>query len=463
MPQNFDTLLQTISHYKLFPPGTRLLVAVSGGADSIALLHWLARHQDPLQLSIYAASLNHGLRPEAKDDIDYVQSIAVDLNIPCITDFVDVPAIAQANKTGIETAARKARYDFLAKTAQQIGASHIATAHHADDQSETILMHILRGSGTQGLTGMSTISILPYHTDMTLVRPLLHIRRAEIENYCAEHNLQPRIDKSNFDTQYFRNEIRHEILPRLRQINPQLDTALGRLADIVSTEQQFMAQNYQKYFKVKANFGERITLSLTEFQKWHAAMQGRFFLDALSHFKIESAYDSIQNAITLAMKGQVGTISEFSGDVRLRIGYDNLYIEPVSLAISAGDYLQIDRTYEITVPSETKIGDKLLIVSDTELEYYDVCMDIPTNAKITLRTRQPGDSFMPSGMGGHSRTIKKWLIDNKIPAFIRDALPLLIIDNIITAIILPGRWRIAEPFAKNETSQHKVYFKVSKL
>lgn len=307
------------------------------------------------------------------------------------------------------------------------------------------------------------ISNLPFHHDMTLVRPLLPIRRVEIESYCAEHDLQPRIDESNFDTKYFRNEIRHEILPRLRQINPQLDTALGRLADIVSIEQDFMSQSYQQYFKSKANFAGRVSLSLKEFQTWHTAMQRRFLLDALAHLKIEPSYDHIQQAISLAMKGQVGAISEFSGDARLRIGYANLYIEPVSLALPVDDYLQIDRTYEIDLPSETQIGDKLLVASDSELEYYDVCMNIPTDSKITLRTRQPGDSFMPSGLGGHSRKIKKWLIDNKIPAFVRDGLPLVIIGNTIGAIILPQGWRIAEPFVKNETSQCNIYFKVSKL
>ncbi len=460
MQQNFKTLLHTIHHYKLFPPDSTVLLAVSGGADSLALLHWLAKHREQLRINIHVASLNHNLRPEAAKDIVVVQKMASRSGVHCTTGFADVPAIAAENHIGIEAAARKARYDFLANIAKAIKTRYIVTAHHADDQSETILMHLLRGSGTKGLTGMQMTVSLPYHPQYTLIRPLLHIRRPEIESYIAKHQLEPVIDESNFDTQYLRNEIRHDILPRLRQINPQLDAAFARLAEIAGTEQEFMTQNYQEHFKTQANFGERVSLSIEKFTNWHPAMQRRFLLDALAHLQIEASFEHIQNAITLATTGQVGAIAEFSGDARLRLGYEALHIEPVSLALPSGDYLQIDKTYEIDVPGTTKIGAYYLSVSKQPFLKYDACLTIPDGASVSLRTRLPGDRFKPQGMKGHSRKIKSWMIDNKIPIFVRDGLPLVIIGNIIAAIVLPERWRIAEEFADNKTSQRNFYFKL---
>lgn len=461
MQQSFETLLQTIHHYKLIPPDSTVLIAVSGGADSLALLHWLATHREQLRIKLHVATLNHNLRPESTNDVLFVQQMASRLSLPCTAGFADVPSLAKENHSGTEAAARKARYDFLAKIAKAIKANYIVTAHHADDQSETILMHLLRGSGTKGLVGMKMTGELPYHNEFTLLRPFLHIRRSEIESYCTKYKLQARIDESNFDTQYRRNEIRHEILPRLRQINPQLDAAFLRLAEISSTEQNFMAQIYQENFKSEASFEERVSLSLTKFMKWHPAMQRRFLLDALAHLQTEASFEHIQQAIIIAMKGQVGAITEFPGDARLRVGYSDLFIEPVSLPLPLGDYLQIDKNYEISVPGRTKIGEQYLITTRRPMFKYDACLHIPEGASVYLRTRQPRDRFKPHGMGGHSRKIKKWFIDNKIPAFVRDNLPLLVIDDKIAAIVLPKQWRIAEEFANNKMSQYNVYFKLS--
>lgn len=463
MYQNFNTLLQTIHQYKLFPPNETYLVAVSGGADSLALLHFLATHQAQLNLKIHCATLNHGLRPHASDDVAFVKKVANALNVPCTTGFVDVPTIASENHLGIEASARISRYDFLAETAKKLNISHIVTAHHADDQSETILMHILRGSGTQGLQGMPMRVNLPQHPHLTLIRPLLTIHRSEIEAYCVEHKLKPRTDPTNFDTQYLRNEIRHEILPRLRQINPQVDTALAKLAKISSTEQEFIRQTYQEYFKKHAKFSDRVALSLPIFRSWHLAMQRYFMRDTLAYFSIEPSFEQIQQAIDTAKRGKVGTISEFSGNHHLRVGYDILYIEPSDLPLPTQDYIQIEAEYLITIPSETMLGDYSLIMSNNPIADYDACLVIPKASEILLRPRQPGDRFQPQGLNGKSQKIKKYFIDKKIPRHLRDKIPLLLVNDLIATIILPNEWRIAEAFIKNDISQCNVYCKVIKL
>ncbi|MEO1646484.1 MAG: tRNA lysidine(34) synthetase TilS, partial [Chloroflexota bacterium] len=154
MQNNLNKLLQTLSQYKLFPLKRQLVVAVSGGADSLALMYWLAQHRAQIAPDLHIATLNHGIRDEANADTHFVSQQAQGLGLPVTVGEVDVPTFASENQLSIETAARQLRYTFLAQVARTIGAQHIATAHHADDQTETILMHIIRGAGIAGLEGM---------------------------------------------------------------------------------------------------------------------------------------------------------------------------------------------------------------------------------------------------------------------------------------------------------------------
>ncbi|MEO1288975.1 MAG: tRNA lysidine(34) synthetase TilS [Chloroflexota bacterium] len=463
MARQFNTLLQTIQHYKLFPPQTTVLIAVSGGADSLALLHWLANHRAQLQINLHVATLNHGIRASAQGDVNFVKAMAEAWQVPVTSAMRDVPVHAQANKLSLEDAARQIRYQFLAETAHQVGATHVVTAHHADDQSETILMHILRGAGLNGLRGMALISNMPNDATLQLVRPLLTTSRAEIEAYCEENDLQPRIDHTNFDTSYRRNEIRLEILPRLRQINPQLDDALARLADIASTETDYLTQNYQQYFKPKAKFTDRVTIDLREIQSWHIAMQRRFIVDALAYLDTEPQFNHIQHAITLIERGQVGAIAEFKGNTRLRIDYDTLNLEPIDLALPMESFVQLVGEVELLIPGETVVGKYKIIASYNPLPNANAQLTISEGEQVKLRTRCAGDTFAPQGLSGHRQKIKKWLINNKIPIFVRDGLPLVIIRNIIVAIVLPNQWRLAETLEIPETSQRIIHFKVVKL
>ncbi|MGJ3238347.1 MAG: tRNA lysidine(34) synthetase TilS [Anaerolineae bacterium] len=462
MRQNFNTLLQTIEHYKFILSDRIVLLAVSGGADSLALLHWFSHHRDTLNMRLHVATLNHGLRPEAHDDVVFVQVCADRWQVPCTIGQVNVPQIARKQGIGIEAAARRARYDFLAQTAHTIGASVILTAHHADDQSETILMHILRGAGSQGLQGMSMLGTVPNHPDLTLMRPFLHISRTEIERYCTQYNLQARIDPTNFDTDYLRNEIRHEILPRLRQINPQLDQALARLAEITRTEQDLIETVYQQDVRAYATFTERVAVALVHFQQAHPALQRRFLLDAIIYFDGEPRFEHIQHALELVSRAQVGAIAEFTGGLRLRIGYEMLYLEPIDLPLPTGEYLQLTAPCPVRIPGITSLNSRFnLVATYHQPATYDAYLAVPEGASVALRTRQSGDRFQPQGMGGRHRKLKSWLIDHKVPAFVRDAIPILTVNGTIAAIILPENWRIAEPFIVNENAQQIIYFQVS--
>jgi tRNA(Ile)-lysidine synthase len=209
--------------------GTRVLVGVSGGADSVALLRGLCELQDEQQLGVVAAHLNHNLRGDASaDDARWLEKLCARLGISVVVGSENVSAIAQQHRRGIEEAAREIRYEFLRRTAERERCRHVAVAHTADDQSETILHHVLRGTGISGLSGMSRVR--PLTEQVQLVRPMLSISRADVETYLGEIGQEFRRDQSNLDMSFTRNRIRHALLPLLeREYNPQVAEALRRL------------------------------------------------------------------------------------------------------------------------------------------------------------------------------------------------------------------------------------------
>jgi tRNA(Ile)-lysidine synthase len=214
-----------------------LIVAVSGGADSVCLCDALAALRDDLALSLTVAHLDHGLRGDAsRDDAAYVQRLSESLGLPCLAERADVAALARERRLSIEAAARQARYAFLARAARAAGAARIALAHHADDQAETVLLRLLRGTGIAGLRGMQARAPHPAAPDLTLIRPLLHLTRADTERYCAARGLTWRADATNDETDALRNRIRHELLPLLARYNPGIRKVLARLADTAAED-----------------------------------------------------------------------------------------------------------------------------------------------------------------------------------------------------------------------------------
>jgi tRNA(Ile)-lysidine synthase len=461
-----QTVLDTHRQFNLFPPHTTIILAVSGGADSITLLHVMAQLRERLAVQLHVATLNHGLRPDAADDVAYVQHITKRLDVPVSAETVDVSQLSQTLNIGIEAAGRAARYDFFARVAQQIGTTTIATAHHADDQTETILMHIIRGAGVQGLIGMQPKAPYPDYPELTLIRPLLFVRRPEIEAYCDEHQLEPRHDATNQDTVFLRNNIRHAILPRMRELNPQIDRAFAQLADIVSAEQDFMQTYYESSIQplIQANEGNtRYSVQRELFRSWHPAIQRRFIKEASFKLGAEATYVYITAAIQTANSREVGAIAELPNAVRLRVGYVDIVIEQESAPLPDTDYWLIDSEYNVTLPGKTNCVRWILEATiepqpDTIARLY-----ITPNSTVKLRTRQAGDKFQPLGMGGHSKKLKHWMIDHKIPQHLRVRIPLLTVNDEIAAILLPDQWIVAEPYAIKTLSQHNFYFSISKL
>jgi len=218
-----------------------LVLAVSGGADSVSLLDALARlgKRGKLPATIFAAHLNHQLRGEESDEDEaFVRRLAAQLGLECFVERAAVAEAAKSEKRNLEATARQARYEFLARAAHRCGARHVLTAHTQDDQAETILMRLLRGSGAEGLRGIHAVRQLS--ESATLIRPLLAVTRAEVIEHCGRHHLSFRTDSSNYLPDFTRNRVRQELLPLLRSFNPRADEALSRTAELLADDQDVM-------------------------------------------------------------------------------------------------------------------------------------------------------------------------------------------------------------------------------
>ncbi|MDY0211862.1 MAG: tRNA lysidine(34) synthetase TilS [Desulfuromonadaceae bacterium] len=231
---------QCIEDEQLIPACTRVLVALSGGADSTALLYALCRLAPQLGFKVAAAHLNHRIRPGAAADAAVAAKFCFSLGIPVVFCAEDVPNYACTHKMGLEEAGRELRYRFLRVAAQITGSKRIATAHHLNDQAETLIMRLSRGTSVSGLKGIPLIN-LPF------VRPLLRVERSQVEAYVRHHGLTYVDDESNLDCAFTRNRVRHKVLPLLEEVHPQAQRQLAQLAQQVSVEEDYWAQEVEKY------------------------------------------------------------------------------------------------------------------------------------------------------------------------------------------------------------------------
>ena len=252
---------------KIFPV-QKIVVAVSGGADSLALADLLNRSRQKFKLEICIAHYEHGLRgQESIDDANFVKNFAADSGLKFFCENGNVNDFSLENKISVETAARVLRYEFLSKVRRQLNFDAIALAHHANDQAETVLLRLLRGSTSTGLSAMKFLTPSPYGL---LIRPLLRFKKIELEKYCTERGIIPRIDATNFETVATRNKIRLELLPALEKFNPAIVETLCRFAETSAAETDFINCEVEKVFPVAVKNGKILR---EEFLKLHTALQ----------------------------------------------------------------------------------------------------------------------------------------------------------------------------------------------
>lgn len=269
-----EKVLETIKKYNLIENGDKVVLGVSGGPDSISMLDILNEIKQD-KFKIVVAHINHMIREEAKYEEQYVQNYCEKNNIEFFVKRIDVLNLANNNKIGTEEAGRKVRYEFFEEVAQKTGANKIAIAHNKNDKVETIIMHILRGSGVSGLKGIEPIR------DGKYIRPLIECERTEIEAYCEKKQLNPQIDKTNFENQYTRNKIRNICIPYIqKEFNPNIIETIDRLSDVITEENNYLERQVEKIYEqiLVESQEKQIILNLREFNKQETVIKNRLIL-----------------------------------------------------------------------------------------------------------------------------------------------------------------------------------------
>jgi tRNA(Ile)-lysidine synthetase-like protein len=304
---------------------------------------------------------------------------------------------------------------------------------------------------------------LPDAPDLTLIRPLLHVTRAQIEDYAREHDLHPREDATNRDTTFLRNRLRHETMPMLREINPRLTTLLRQLADVAATDNAYIEERLAaEILPHLTRETDAISLPRAVFQSLHPALQRRFVgwaVKELSDERDPAGYVHVVAAVELALRGQVGARSVLPGGLHLRVDYEALVIERAG-HVPNFDGLLLPENVEIDVAVPGRTATPLgwyFVVSMQPVDNARAMLALPDDAVVRLRTRRPGDRVAPLGMGG-TATLKDWLIDRKIPRAVRDQIPLLTINGEIAAVLYGEQWPISERFAVRREDVKIVYF-----
>lgn len=442
-----------------------IVIGVSGGPDSLCLLDLLGALRPAFDFTLTIAHLNHQLRgTDSQADELFVRMLASQWGLPIFVETVDVAALAARRKQSLEEAARQIRYAFLWQVAQKVNASKIAVGHNADDQVETVLMHFLRGAGLAGLRGMLPliqITELRLHpTDMStlspsaapkLIRPLLETSRSEIEAYCQTRQLEPRQDFSNLDTTFFRNRLRHELLPLLETYNSNIRQTLQHTAKVMAAEAEFLHDQLDQAWQevIRSESNERIELDLLTWRNLPLALKRstlRRAIQTLRHSLRNINFEHIEAALLIVEKGSVGAKASLPQGLMLTLDYDTFVIAPVSIsaapALPDQPHLRQTQALPLNLPGETVLPDThwqlraaFLTPEQAHLEGLSQadCWEAYLDADVTgrnllLRPRRPGDTFKPLGMGEHSQKVNEFMINKKIPAAWRQYIPLLVSD-----------------------------------
>ncbi|HPU75050.1 MAG TPA: tRNA lysidine(34) synthetase TilS [Bacillota bacterium] len=344
--------MDTVRKYSMIDRGDGVVVGVSGGPDSVALLHFLSSIAREYNLQLHVAHVNHMIRgASADEDERFVSELARSLGIPVTVDRVDVPRLARQLGVTVEDAGRDARYGLYRRICVERGFSRAAVAHHADDQAETVLMRILRGTGLRGLAGIPPIRELGGHA--TVIRPFIEVTRAQIEQYCSERALATRTDPTNVDTQYLRNKVRCELLPLLeREYNSNIRAGLARLARLASLDEQYVEEQAVRLFdSARAaaagsadarDLGRqvaRVWLDLDLMRQAAEPVASRAFALAFAEVagdKRDLYWPNIDAMTALVRTGNVGNSIDLPGGLRARLTYDTIVIEHAAEHARAG-------------------------------------------------------------------------------------------------------------------------------
>lgn len=450
-----NKVFEYIKKYNLIKEREKVLIALSGGPDSLCLAQVLFNLKEKLNIGIYAAHINHNLRGEESDkDEKFVEKWCKERDIPCFVLSADIVKRSKEEKRGTEETARIVRYEFFEKVVKENHLDKIAIAHNKNDQGETVLFRMLRGSGSRGLNGMKPIR------DKIYIRPLLGVERREIESYLKESNIDARIDKTNLETDYTRNKIRLELIPYIEEnFNKDIINTLYNLSMTLSVDEDYLNLEAKKVFKEKvivenskANFNSKskVVIDSTVFKE-HKAISSRVIFLGLEEIlgnRLNIEKKHIDEIIKLSAN-QSGKRVDITNDVVVVNNYSNIEI------IRASKKIKEENNSEININTSELNEVKTIVFNNYEINLWKTInekenhvdkikrkeenlsqIDIDSLETFVIRSRRQGDIIKPLGMNGLKK-IKNVFIDKKIEREKRDILPLFV-KNANEVIFITG-------------------------
>ncbi len=455
-----------ITQHQMIQPKETVLVGVSGGVDSIALLHVLHTLRHQLDCQLHVAHLDHGFREDSADDAVYVAEQAGRLGIPISSMKVDVPQLMRSQKLSAEVAARQVRYQFYECVSERTGATKIALGHHRGDQAETVLMNLLRGAGTSGLKG-----ILPVR-EGKFIRPLLAFSRKEIEDFVAQLGLQPRCDATNSQLNYLRNRVRLELIPALeRAYNANIQNALNQTTELLQAESDYLEMLAHDAFqacRIESYTPDTVVLDRRLFREHHLALRRRILRLAVAEVfgEVRDLYFNHFESMLNLIDGEApNRVLDLPNGGAFRRAYNRVLIQKSTENRAPFEY-------EVAVPGYTALPllDAEVIATVVEQPMNCAVVDKFPDGKfqavfdldrlqlpLTLRQRRDGDRFHPFGMRG-TKKLKNLLIDAKIPRQERGQVPVLMSGDEIIWVV---GYRTSEPFKIRAKTKRRLYLNYS--
>ncbi|GAB6168577.1 tRNA lysidine(34) synthetase TilS [Clostridium carnis] len=451
-----DKVKSFIKENKLLEKGDKVLVALSGGPDSICLLHLLNSLKEEYKLSVAAAHVNHMLRgDEAVEDEDYVKKFCDDLNIPCYIERIDIDKISKKKGISHEMAGREERYALFERIRINEGYNKIAIAHNANDQAETVLMRMMRGTGIEGLCGIKA------KRSGGIIRPILCLGREEIEKYCYINNLDARIDKTNLEKKYNRNKIRLDILPYMKNnFNNDIIETINRMALLIQKDNEFIEkksiEEFEKhcernkdFFKIKkslfsleeAMVTRVIKISLIEYSKKYNNFEMKHIFEIINLAKNETSkkVDITNNIVAENIYGDI-ILKRRKNNKALSKKENKVEINKKNLK---GQCIEFEE-YIVNIDI-MEMKNNIEFSNNDLIKFFDY-----DNIKegLCIRTRRDGDKIKPLGMKGQKK-IKDIFIDMKVPKEYRDKIPIVSFDGNIGWIV---GYKVSEDYKiKKET------------
>jgi len=458
---------KTVVRHHMLEQGDRVLVAVSGGPDSVCLLYVLKELQEEYDLALYIAHLHHGIRgSEADEDVRFVQSLGESLGFPVYTEYTDIPSFIKRTGLSKQAGAREVRYRFFNRLADKIGADRIALGHTANDQIETFLMRLLRGSGGPGLSGIPPVR-------ERIIRPLIDISRERIIEFLSKKNISYRIDSSNLSPLYLRNKIRLELIPYLeKEFNPNIMETLLRNLEILREEERYLDEIVGKLYPelLLSESKYSIIFDTGRYVSQAIPIRRRLLIHAVESLVgkgvVPLSFRHIEDSLSLLEE-------EREGEIHL----------PRSLIVKRdretfGVYLKDEEkpfcsySYDVIIPGDTRVSEAGLTITTAIIERYSyekskegkdplmACFDLGKfSLPLVVRNRRKGDMFFPAGMGGHKKKVKEYFIDRKIPRRERDKIPILFSPEGILWVV---GYRTDERFRVTPDTERILQVKVSK-